>query len=450
LDTPSISIVGGGASGALTAMALARRGLDVTVFSNSDLWQGIAYRTTNENHVLNVPAARMSAYADIQDDFISYVLECGFGNSRDDVADVFLPRKLFAQYLASRIANYELAGLIRVVNGEVTTISEDGRSVSLSDGTCFESEFVILCVGDGPPRSLTVEGVWDRIVNDAWKYDDVEQITPNEEVLIVGSGLTAVDVILSLEARGHRGKITAISRRGHLPHHHQPATCEPIHGITATTTSGVVRQMRELVEEVKDWRCAIDSVRPNTVEIWRKLSVTEQKRFFRHVDSYWNIHRHRMAPNVGHKIENLVARNQLEVLRGRPDLISGASTGVEVTLRPQQGRGWDGVRKFGWAVNATGGCDAIVTQRGLIKNLISEGRVRHHDNGVGLDIDTEGRVRDVNGTVNQSLFVVGPLRRGSELECTAIPEIRIQAYRLAALIDECRSPAKVEIPKPEK
>jgi len=42
----------------------------------------------------------------------------------------------------------------------------------------------------------------------------------------------------------------------------------------------------------------MDGLRPHWDMLWRRLPEHEQRRFLQHVARYWEVHRHRMAPQV--------------------------------------------------------------------------------------------------------------------------------------------------------
>ena len=220
-----VIIVGGGASGALMAFHLLRdptAEVRVTLIEKRpQLGRGVAYSTTNPDHLLNVRAASMSALRDEPDHFWSWL--CATANTaywewkpgNDPLC--FAPRMIYGDYLASLttpfVAHGGRPGRLRIVHGECRSIDEgrSGVTAKLADGSHHSADFGILATGHDA-RSKT-----SGCYVDAWTAPSDAGVDPGAKVLIVGTGLTMVDYVLSLDACGHTGPIIAMSRRGLLP-----------------------------------------------------------------------------------------------------------------------------------------------------------------------------------------------------------------------------------------
>jgi uncharacterized NAD(P)/FAD-binding protein YdhS len=268
------------------------------------------------------------------------------------------------------------------------------------------------------------------------KADQVPLPAPTDRVLLIGTGLSMVDSCLSLLLRGHAGEIVAVSRRGLLPAVHRknrplvlqasevPLGCSPVH---------FLRWFRKLVRTAEasggDWRDVVDGLRPHNQSIWQNWPVAD-RRFFRHLKAWWDVHRHRMAPQVGALLSAAVATGQLRVIAGRVREVTPVDDGYSVRLHRRGGQ-LDEIR-VGQVFECAGViADPHKSNNPLIRSLLAAGTVRADPLHIGLDVATDGAVIDANGERNDSLYAVGPLTRGTFLEIEAIPDIRIQCQRLA-------------------
>jgi uncharacterized NAD(P)/FAD-binding protein YdhS len=277
---------------------------------------------------------------------------------------------------------------------------------------------VVLALGNPPPRPLA--GDAGRVINDPWRGCTSTAIRRDDSVVLAGTGLTAVDVALSLVGRGHRAPIRMVSRHGLLPRAHEvrPARpCRPMRSPHPTTARSAIAWLRASVSDANgDWRGVFDAVRPCTNEIWRGLPEREQERFLRHAARYWEVHRHRLAPEVARSVHDLVEAGRIEIARGTARSASAAR----------------------WMINCTGpNFDLSVSESPLIRGLLEHGLARPGSLGLGFAVAGDGSLLDGSGEPSAPISVIGPLRRGSEWETTAIPEIRGQSEQLARRIAVC-------------
>jgi uncharacterized NAD(P)/FAD-binding protein YdhS len=251
-------------------------------------------------------------------------------------------------------------------------------------------------------------------------------------VLLAGTSLTAVDIATELLHKGHTGQIIAVSRRGLLPRSHGPIAAASEGFVHALPSS-----LREIVRYVRKisandprgdkWRRAFTELRGIAPSLWRSWSVTERRRFLRHVRPFWDVHRHRLAPRVHGKIERALASGQLVVVRGRVDAIEQHPTRDALRVSIRRGHGTQ-VFDVSRLVNCTGPeAHPGKASNPLLQSLIGDQAARPDALGLGLAVDSESRVIASNGSAHPSLFAVGSLTRGSRWEVTAIPEIREQA-----------------------
>jgi uncharacterized NAD(P)/FAD-binding protein YdhS len=255
-------------------------------------------------------------------------------------------------------------------------------------------------------------------------------------VVIVGSGLTAVDVALSLDDRGHRAVVTMVSSHGLLPMPHvgsvlpeRRAAIVPGAGSSASVR-GLLRALRADAATADDWRQTIDATRPVTVATWQGLSETEQRRALRHVGRLWEVRRHRMAPPVAARIEALRAAGRLVVRRGRVTQVAADGASIEVRV------GRSGTVLAADRVIMCVGPSADPTRDPVLARAIESGTLARHPLGLGLAVGADGRVLDRSGVPTSRVWAMGSLRRGAEWESTAVPELRLHAAAVAAAILE--------------
>ena len=250
-------------------------------------------------------------------------------------------------------------------------------------------------------------------------------------MLVIGTGLTMVDVALLLEARGFTGKIVAVSRRGLLPRPHGPGQdWQKIAERPRTRASTLVRTVRDRAEQV-GWRNAVDELRPFTQPMWANASEAERARFLRHLRPWWDVHRHRLAPEVHARLHALIDRGQLEVLAAKTLGFEEGPDGIAVTLRP---RGQDAPRTIlaQRIVNCTGPLgDLNRTREPLLQRLAERGLIRPDAAHIGIDVDNQGQTIAADGRANANLYALGPMTRGAFWEIVAVPDIRTQTWAVA-------------------
>ncbi len=408
-----VAIIGAGASGTLTAVQAARAGLSVGVIdAGARAARGLAYGTPYGAHLLNVPAGRMSAFPDDPEHFLRWLR----GRMRDAHAGTFAPRALYGDYLASLLMASE--EVVRVGGSAVGLM--EGWTVHLQDGRTVGAQSVVLALGNLPPNDpLDLNGeAPPEYIRDPWAPGASLGLDHDAPVLLIGTGLTALDIAIALRHDGHRGPIYALSRHGRLPQPHAPATPAPLTSVPFTTPLDGLRWARQQ----PDWRAAIDSLRPFTSSIWSSWSLQQRGSFLRHMRNLWDVHRHRHAPE---------ASTPLEVLRGR---IVSMSPGLIVRWRPS---GSDDVRELrvARAINCTGpACDYSRIDLPLVEQMRRAGWLVPDVLRLGVETDASGRMLSASGSPVHGLFTLGPLRRPALWESTAIPEIREQAAQLAKVL----------------
>lgn len=443
---PTVAVIGGGFSGLLTAVHLLRSDPEVVVrlVERSPLFgRGRAYQTAHPDHVLNVRASNMSAFPDDPGHFVRWLEGAGDADGRD----AFVSRSRYGDYLQSllreQVREPSHAGRFLLEADEAVNIEPvAGRQrVTLKLGRTVDADAVVLALGllpPAPPPGAEPEVLSDpAYVADPWRFDPAA--APTGDLLLIGSGLTMVDVALSLAGEGRR--LTALSRHGLVARAHAPTgSSDPPEGSLATPRAAL-RTLREQAERV-GWREAVDSIRPLTVDVWRGWSLAQRRRFLRHARPWWDVHRHRMAPMIAARLSGLVISAQLEVLAGRLEQVRRAGEGFEAVIRPRGERAAV-TRKFAAVVNCTGPRgDPDAAEAGLIAQLRRAGAVRRDPLGLGVDVTDDLQAIGHGGVPTRGLYAVGPLTRAAVWEALAVPDLRNQTAAVAAaVLADLRLPA---------
>src|ERR1700728_763053 len=441
----SVVIVGGGFSGAMLAVQLLRRspGLSIAVVDKGPVpGRGVAYSTKYDCHLLNVPAGNMSAFPEEP----NHLLRWAQVNYKGSVQTTsFLPRPLYGRYVGSVLEEaIVLSGAdnCQWIQGEVSSIARDRHRirVELEDKSALSTETLVLAVGNFPPANLNIPGISTqskRHFRSLWASAALEDIPRDGSVLLIGSGLTSVDVTVALKSEAFTGDVHILSRRGLMPRTHCQTRRWPQfwNRQCPRTIRGLLRLVREQVQVASDagvdWRAVIDALRPATQDIWQSLPLDERKRFLRHVRPYWEVHRHRIAPEVGDTIARFIHDVQVSLHAGRVTDYREDHDHVEVSLRDRNTRS-PRLLRVDRVINCTGPeTDCRRIDGPLIKSLLAQGFARPDPLFLGLDVNSDGALIDCSGVPSQSLYAIGPARKGSLWETIAVPEIRAQASELA-------------------
>jgi uncharacterized NAD(P)/FAD-binding protein YdhS len=432
LDLPVVAIVGGGFSGLMTALHLARSGsVRVRLIEKTaNFGQGAAYSTANPDHLLNVRAANMSAWPEDPEHFARWLAKRRPGGvpafaSRGDYG-------LYLQDLLTQAAGDGEGRLSLVADAAVGLVHEGaGWRLKHASGAVDRVDAVVLAVGNPPPAALAaIDPAAQRDARyhaDPWRFQFKTGDGDDKPILLIGSGLTMVDVALSLTRAAPGRRIIALSRRGLLPLAHAPTS--PIEPTAPPAKASPTVLLRWLMvrAHVHGWRETVDALRPWTQGIWRSWSHAQRASFLRHARPYWDVHRHRLAPEVATRIEALTQSGHLTLLAGRIAALTQTSEGLRLDWTPR-GSIARQTLDVGQVINCTGPAGALATDHDpLLCALRDTGLVRADPQRLGLDVDAAGRLIGANGASNPRLFAVGPITRGAFWEITAVPDIRLQA-----------------------
>ena len=448
----SAVIVGGGFSGAMLALKLARArpGVRVTLVERgARAGVGLAYGACEPFHLLNVPVSRMEC--GLAPGFAAWLRGCGadlreaLAESGGVLEDAYVPRALFGRYMEARVAEAlaePQGSLVRLRGEAVRVLEAPARGVVLEDGREVAAELVVLATGNmspGRPPVPAGAGVLESaaFVPDPWAPGALDGLAPDGAVLLVGAGLTMADVVLRLEAAGHRGPLVAVSRHGRRPQRHVAGgSWAPF--LARAEPRGAREALRAMRAELAraqaqgvPWQRVFDAARPDVARVWRAWPPAERARFLRHLRSCWDVHRHRMAPRVAGRLEALIAGGRLRVAAGRVRALEPAAGGVRVELA-LRGGGRERLGPVARIVNCTGPrSDFDRTEAPLYGHLRRRDLI--HPDALRLGLDTDhGAVVDAAGVPSPWLHAVGPLTRPALWEVTAVPEINAQVDALVA------------------
>lgn len=503
-----IAIVGAGFCGSTLAARLLRSAcadrLEIVLIERSGVFgPGLAYGKARPTNLLNVPAGNMSALDDDAGHFLRWAQDIDPAIKTGD----FLPRLLYGQYIKQLLAEAieesravctrvegEAVDARRVakVHPEAPTLNDgssptDQTEIVLASGERVRCDHAALCLGNFPPaplpgvpKSLEDAGL---VVRDPWSPLALANLDPDDDVLLVGTGLTMIDIASKLREAGHRGTVHAVSRRGLLPASHRGPSKPPLPRKPPErladwdgTTLSLLRIMRGAISQAAsegiDWREVITSIRGITPSLWQRMDVEQRRKFIRHVRTYWETARHRLSPLVARGVHEAIAQGSVVIHAGRVTCATnperervGLLARYTTPTRSRSGFVDSATRRVGKIavrltprgsspdeaktllvsriINCTGPeCDAARSEDPLLQSLLAQGLIRPDPLRLGADCTPTGAVIDRQGNVSDSLSVVGPLRKGLLWETTAVPELRKQVSELAARLT---APLLVEV-----
>lgn len=436
-----VVIVGGGFSGTLLAINLMRHdGPRATLIERRprQLARGVAYSAAHESHLLNVRAGNMSALPDDPDHFVRWLGRRGADEPGGDRTS-FVPRTTYGRYLRDLLdeTHARAGGRLALVEGAVCALDSGDRiTLTMADGSRLDADSAVLALGNLPPHTppgLSPDALPARVYcPDPWAADLADGLGDDDTVVLVGTGLTAIDAALLLDARGFAGTMIALSRRGLVPRRHVdggPAT----RGVSQKPQGGLadlIVHVRARAAEL-GWRAAVDELRPVTQMMWGAASQGDRARFLRHLRPYWDVHRHRLAPHVADRVEALVASGRLRFAAGKLAGAVGQGEHADLSWRPR-GCVDTVVTRAARIVNCTGPQgDLLRSDEPLVRHLLDSGAIRPDPLRLGVDVDAQSRVIRGDGGADDRLHCIGPMTRGGLWEVVAVPDIRQQSWDLA-------------------
>lgn len=395
--------------------------------------EGLAYGDAAPSHLLNVRAKGMNAFPDQPDGFVRWLAV----RHPEFSQDCFVPRLIYGEYLRELLAleMRRQPGRLTLVQGEAVSLDAgDETRIELSDGRKVDAELAVLAVGNLPPHHPA--GFSDALAPelyaaDPWTEAATSGLTDGDTVLILGTGLTMVDMALRLQAEGFAGRIVALSRRGLLPHRHgEQEPYAPIEVRPEPRASWLLRSVRRRATAV-GWRNSVDELRQFTQSMWRAAEDPSRARFLRHLRPWWDVHRHRLAPSVADRVSAMAASGQLTVMAAGTLRAEPAWEGLCVTYKPR-GEANGHTMIVSRAINCTGPQGNLKAATDpLLRGMTRDGLIRPDALAIGIDVDAQSRTIGADGQPNERLYAIGPMTRGASWEIVAVPDIRQQVWALA-------------------
>jgi len=449
--TKRITIIGGGATGTLLAVNLIKHAGDESLEINlierqNRFGRGVAYSATEDFHLLNVPAAKMGAFPDDIEHFHRWLT----AKNLDFAPSDFVPRRLYGEYLRELFDEFSTdkgANVsVNLIDDEAVDVEvkDDKTEVVLGSERRIESDKVVLAFGNFlPPHPKAENNAFvetEKYFQNPWAKNIFDKISETDDVLIIGTGLTFADVAMSFYHRKHTGKIYAFSTRGLLPAVHKlgfvyDSFADELKGKTRITD--LLKIVRRHVEKAdangSDWRAVIDSLRPQTQELWLTLPIAEKRYFMQHLSRYWNVARHRLPPATAQILDEMQTAERLEIGKGRLRKIEVGGDGRYTVTFAADGT----ENKF--TVDAIINCIGSESnfsrvESALVKNLLAKNALNLDTLKMGLDAAPDGRLINAHGKISDRIYTAGTALKGILWESTAMPEIRTQANKLAKLL----------------
>lgn len=450
-----VLIIGGGLSGTMLAVQLLRlpgRRQILVIEPRAELGRGEAYSAVELGHTLNGNAARMSVDPDNPEDLTQWLTEHiaagGWPESAEQavpISELFPPRGLFGVYAQQRLAEAKArsASTVEHVRAEVIDVQVDADStlLTLDNGQRLRGNFAVLATGMFPAARTpqTHSSGVNAAAVDPWDVATMRRLDPRSTVLIIGSGLTMVDAVVSLEQAGHRGPIEIFSRHGLLPHvRRQPPAWDDF-----LAADPALRSPRQLLRELRrqcsiaqaqgiDWQAPLDTVRVHIGRLWSQASEREKRQFVRHVRPWWESHHHRSPPLSAQLVARLHEEGRLRIRAASFKGLVPAQSGVTIAVRQ---RGEQTLTQVTGAalINSSGiEYDWRRVARPLPQQLLKRGLIQPGPLALGIAADASGAVLDAQGQVSARLFAMGPPLRGMWWESTAVTDVALQAKALAS------------------
>ena len=458
-----ILIIGGGLSGTMLAVQLLRRPGQrriLVIEPRTELGRGEAYSAVELGHTLNGNAARMSVDPDDPDDLAQWLAEHiatgGWPESAEQqvpVSELFPPRGLFGVYVQQRLAEAREDGAqrgstVEHIRAEAVDLQIDTDSVQLTldNGQQLHGAYAVLATGMFPAARTpqTQSSGLNAAALDPWNVAAMRQLDAQSSVLIIGSGLTMVDAVVSLEQAGHRGPIEVFSRHGLLPHVRR----QPPGWVDFLAEDHGIRSPRQLLRELRrhcrdaiaqgiDWQAPLDTVRAHIGRLWSQATDVQRRQFVRHVRPWWESHHHRSPPLSAQLVERLHSEGRLRIhaasFKGLEPCEKG---GVSIRIRPR-GEAQTCVVHGAALINSSGiEYDWRRVARPLPQQLLARGLVQPGPLALGIAAATDGAVVGEHGQAANRLFAMGPPLRGMWWESTAVTDVALQAKALAARLTD--------------
>lgn len=443
----TIAIIGGGWSGILTAIQLLEKSKNIyvkVINSEHAIGLGIAYSTKDEAHLLNVPAGKMSAFPDQPNHFTDWLI--ANGHSIEQIEKQFFPRVIYGKYILNLLDSLKDNTQLEIINAKAIDIQTQSLkySVQLNNGNSIITDKVVLALGNflpSIPKSNTPAFFESPFFfKNPWNADYLKNLSLNQDVLLIGTGLTMVDCVLSLKKSGLTGKVFVVSPRGYTPAPHGKTETYPdfyseLKGKTLLEIFRTVRKHLKIVESKKiSWIGVVDSLRPHVQKLWIDLSSKDKQQFISHIRHIWGVARHRLPINTHKELMDLKKNGQLEIIGGRINDIIEKNGLVTATIQLK-----NSCKKrelnISRVINCTGPQSNYKELKDeLVKNLLAKKMILANELKMGIQTNFNGQILQEDKKVSNDIFAIGSLLRSVLWETTAVPEISVQAQKIATEI----------------
>lgn len=405
---------------------------------------GTAYSTGDDGHRLNVSAARMSLYADRPDHLVAWLESEGHPFGPED----FVPRKLYGKYiqdsLSKSLQQQDNRARVSFLGAEAIDCERfdcEAQVFHLANGQSVEASHSVFCLGGTPAGLPLAQDAIDRearpyISINAWGSDWLRKVGAKDTIFLLGSGLTMIDQVLSLKRQGHEGEIHVLSRHGLTPLPHVVPRSHPGGPVLTPgdhSLSDMLHILRRRTRDVADWRSVVDGLRPVTQALWQKLTTEQRHRFFRHANAWWSIHRHRMAPEIAEAFDDMRKSGQVHVHAGWLQAIREYQGQARIAYRDRHTGTLKQVSAAHF-VNCTGIEKCSISKVPLLKKMSAKAMIAADPMGLGLALSPQSELIAADGNTVTSAYAMGPMAVGQFFEIFAVPDIRVQARKVAEKI----------------
>ncbi|HWY12485.1 MAG TPA: FAD/NAD(P)-binding protein [Bacteroidia bacterium] len=448
----TVTIIGGGASGMLTVVNIIKmstKPTTINIIEPNSIGLGMAFNVDSMNLLLNVPAIRMSCISTEPKHFINWIAEKQLSYGEKD----FVPRKIYGQYLSDTynkfVKSNKLVSVDHIKDLAVDIVLEnDSYYVETKAGKNIKSDKVVLALGNYPPNHPKTKSLGyinsPLYISNPLNNNSLDGLGPDiKNVFVLGTGLTAVDSIILVRQKYPKSNIIAFSNHGYLPVQHNlsqtyPSFYDELKGVKTTLEifKTVNKHIKIAASQQIDYKAVTDSIRPYTQEIWNNLPDEEKLAFLRHLRHIWGVARHRMPYESSNYIYELINFGKIKLFSGKVKEIVEENKHLNITLQIGK-KQIEETFSVDCLLNCTGPqTDYEKIDNELVKNILQKGIIQTDKIKYGINTDQNGAIINKENEVSQKIYTIGPPMKGILWECVAIPEIKMQAYKLAEKLTE--------------
>lgn len=452
-----ISIIGAGFSGTMLVVHLLKNInslVEINLINDSEVLNtGIAFHPYSQKSLLNVITAKMSAFAEEPDHFLNWVmLQDKFcDKDRTLIANSFLSRHLYGKYLkdiwkdALKQAGKKGIKLNVIISPVMDlTVLPNSIDLELKNAERLQTDFCVIASGNHLPGNPRIKSSFftdsKHYFQNPWDISSVSGINSMEPVLIIGNGLTMVDTVMGLLERGFQGRILSISPNGFniLPHRHNGLAYTKLLEEVSDQTNlfELVKLFNKHMKLIREFGLSaeplIDSLRPLTQTVWKRLTIAEKRIFMSRLRHLWGVARHRIPLHIHDKLQQLRIEDRLHIFSGKLIDIVEVEDKIIVSFYDKK---LQGLRELSVSrvINCTGPeTDLLKLEGHYLKNALLKGTLSQDDLKLGINADPDTfEVLNQFAVIQPGLYAIGSNLKGLLWESTAVSELRVQAARIA-------------------